>query len=227
MNHDHDDGSPAHDPTSIDVPASAAGTPDEIAPKPSDEGLPSGRGRWIAAAVAALGVALFAVPFLRGPDMPASADERASLPAGAGTCSAGKGLANFNFTLKDMNGANVRLSDYKGKVVLLNFWATWCGPCKLEIPEFVEAYDQYRDRGFVILGVLSQDDPSSEDLKAFANNFSMNYPILREHEGLDSAFGPMWAIPTSFLIDRHGGICFKHMGPVSKEMLEREIKGLL
>ena len=223
MNHDHDDGSTAHDAARTD----AVNTPAETGSKPSEEAPPSGRGRWVAAAVAALGVALFAVPFLRGPDRPASADEGVSLPAGAGTCPASKGSANFDFTLKDVSGADVRLSDYKGKVVLLNFWATWCGPCKVEIPEFVEAYDRYRDRGFVILGVLSQDDPSAEDLKAFASNYRMNYPILREHEGLDAAFGPMWAIPTSFLIDRHGSICLKHMGPVSKEMLEREIKGLL
>jgi thiol-disulfide isomerase/thioredoxin len=113
------------------------------------------------------------------------------------------------------------------KPVVVDFWATWCGPCKIEIPEFVEAYDKYRDRGFVILGVLSEDDPSQEDLRAFTSAFGMNYPVMRENVELGDAFGPLWALPTSFIIDRHGSICTKHMGAVSKEMLEREIEGLL
>jgi len=188
-----------------------------------------GRGRWIAGAAAALGVALFAVPFLRGPELPApggpAADDARGSPGG--TCSTAKGRANLDFTLKDVNGANVRLSDYKGKVILLNFWATWCPPCKVEIPEFVEAYNKYRDRGFVILGVLSLDDPPSDELRAFASDYGMNYPIFRENADLDEAFGPLWAIPTSFIIDRQGSICTKHLGPVSKDVLEREIERLL
>jgi len=179
---------------------------------------PPSRKRWIAAAVAALGVALFAVPLLRGPE---------SSTGNGGTCTKTEGTANFDFTLKDMSGADVHLADYKGKVVLLNFWATWCAPCKMEIPEFVDAYAQYRDRGFVILGVLSEDDPSQEELRAFTSEFKMNYPVFRVHEGLENAFGPLWALPTTFLVDRHGAICMKHMGPVSKEMLEHEIRGLL
>ena len=207
------------------VPAADAAAAGAAAPPP-------GRTRWALAAAGALGVALFAVPLLRGPER--APDVAGSAPAagadvapGAPTCATAKGAANFNFTLKDMNGAEVRLADYRGKVVLLNFWATWCGPCKVEIPEFVEAYTRYRDKGFVILGVLSEDDPSPEDLRAFTTEFRMNYPVLREHAGLDAAFGPMWALPTSFIIDRHGSICTKHMGPVSREMLEREIRGLL
>ena len=188
------------------------------------------RKRWIVAAVAALGVALFAVPLLRGPNdhVASGGDPKAeSTTAAAGPSCAAKGSANFDFTLKDASGADVKLSDYKGKVVLLNFWATWCGPCKVEIPEFVEAYQKYRDKGFVILGVLSEDHPSAQDLQAFMTEHKMNYPVLRQHDGVDAAFGPLWALPTSFIIDRNGGICTKHMGPVSKEMLEREISGLL
>ena len=186
-----------------------------------------GRKRWIAAAAAAVGVALFAVPFLRGPEDHLVADSTSAPVAPTSATCAAKTSANFDFTLKDTAGANVKLSDYKGKVVLLNFWATWCGPCKVEIPEFVEAYSKYRDKGFVILGVLSQDDPPQQELQAFMSEFKMNYPVLREHTQLEESLGELWALPTSFVIDRNGHVCSKHMGRFSREDLEREITGLL
>jgi len=201
--------------------------PSPIDPNAEPQAPPAAsRKRWIPAAAAALGVALFAVPLLRGPDDHSSASGRTgdSAAASGPSCAA---KANLNFTLTDVNGADVKLADYKGKVVLLNFWATWCGPCKLEIPEFVEAYERYRDKGFVILGVLSEDNPSPEDLKTFMTDFKMNYPVFREHQPLAAANGELWALPTSFVIDRRGAICSKHMGAMSKEMLDREIKGLL
>ena len=208
-------------------------TPEPPEPEPTQEPVPGaaaepapvvGRKRWIAAAAAAVGVALFAVPFLRGPGDLLVADST-STPTGA-TCAA-KTSANFDFTLKDPAGASVKLSDYKGKVVLLNFWATWCGPCKVEIPEFVEAYSKFRDKGFVILGVLSEDDPPQKELQEFMSEFRMNYPVMRQHTELEESFGTLWALPTSFVIDRKGQVCSKHMGPFSKEDLEREINGLL
>ena len=208
-------------------------SPSPVQPAGNDTAIPS-RKRWIAAGAAALGVALFAVPLMRGPDDhgPASGSGAAN-PAVASdgtagpSCATKQAAANLNFTLKDVNGADVKLADYKGKVVLLNFWATWCGPCKLEIPEFVEAYQRYRDKGFVILGVLSQDDPSPDLLKTFMHTYEMNYPVFREHPEFETANGELWALPTSFVIDRHGAICSKHMGAMSKETLDREIKGLL
>jgi peroxiredoxin len=209
-------------------------TPEPGQPEPSPAHVPApeaeaapvvGRKRWIAAAATAVGVALFAVPFLRGPEDRLAADTRPAVPDGA-TCAA-KSSVNFDFTLKDASGATVKLADYKGKVVLLNFWATWCGPCKMEIPEFVQAYSKYRDKGFVILGVLSEDDPSQKDLQAFMSEFKMNYPVMRQHAELEESFGTLWALPTSFVIDRKGQVCSKHMGPFSAEALEREINGLL
>jgi peroxiredoxin len=210
---------PAQEPSS--VPGTTGG---------SDRPLPT-RKRWIAAAAAALGVALFAVPFLRGPsDRPSANREPAagSIEGVSGpSCAKATGRANLNFTLKDVNGANVQLADYKGKVVLLNFWATWCLPCKVEIPEFVEAYERYRDKGFVILGVLSEDDPTPAALRTFMTEFKMNYPVFRENQEFAAANGELWALPTSFLIDRQGSICTKKTGAMSREMLEQELKGLL
>jgi peroxiredoxin len=193
-----------------------------------EDGPPRGRKRWIVAAVAALAVALFTVPLLQGPDVPASDVANSAATVGdPGTCPQDEGAANFDFTMKDIEGADVKLSDYRGKVILLNFWATWCAPCKVEIPEFVEVYHEYKDRGFEILGVLSMDDPSQDDLKAFASMFKMEYPVFRANEDFANAHGPIWALPTSYIIDRRGSICTKHVGPVSRETLEREIKGLL
>ena len=208
-------------------PSQPEASPESVSPIPGEAAPEVGRKRWIAAAAAAVGVALFAVPFLRGPEdrLAAGTHSDDGAPAAA-TCSA-KSSMNFDFTLKDPNGANVKLSDYKGKVVLLNFWATWCGPCKVEIPEFVEAYNKYRDKGFVILGVLSQDDPPANELTTFMGDFKMNYPVLREHTPLEESFGTLWALPTSYVIDRKGQVCSKHLGPYSKEALEREINGLL
>jgi peroxiredoxin len=136
--------------------------------------------------------------------------------------------ADLNFTLKDINGQDFSLAAQQGKVILLSFWATWCGPCKIEIPWFIELQAQYQPRGLMVVGV-SVDDPVSE-LKPFADRMKMNYPVL-VGDGRDDlkehAYGPMWGIPTAFLIGRDGKICRKHMGISTKEELEQEIKALL
>ena len=221
-------GNAADNVSSAGSADNSAGGAEAVGP---DEQARASRKRWIAAAVGALAVALFSVPLLQGPDTAhdSTTASRAANPSegGATACAESEGKANFDFTLKDMNGADVRLSDFKGKVVLLNFWATWCGPCKVEIPEFVDVYAHYRRRGFEILGVLAQDDPSREDLRAFTSEYKMTYPVLRTHEEFENAHGPIWALPTSYIIDRSGSICMKHMGPVSRETVEKEIKGLL
>jgi cytochrome c biogenesis protein CcmG/thiol:disulfide interchange protein DsbE len=135
--------------------------------------------------------------------------------------------ANLDFTLQDMNGESVTLSDYAGKVLLVDFWATWCGPCKVEIPGFVELYDKYRDQGFEIVGMLVEDQIAKA--KPFAEEFKMNYPVLDgdKRDDIQEAFGPIWGLPTAVLISRDGKICKKHSGFTSKEQFEEEIKGLL
>jgi peroxiredoxin len=135
--------------------------------------------------------------------------------------------ANLNFTLKDMNGKDIALSGYKGNVILLDFWATWCGPCKIEIPGFVEMYAKYRPQGFVVIGI-SIDDPVSK-LRPFVDQFKMNYPVLLglDRDDVKNAFGPLVGFPTSFLIGRDGRVCQQHVGFASREQFEREIKALL
>ena len=148
------------------------------------------------------------------------------LNADAGSaCSADAKTANLNLKFKDIHGKPVTLSDYNGKVVLLDFWATWCPPCRKEIPGLISLYDAYRSRGLVVVGV-SMDD-SKSDIRKFRKKLGMNYPILigNGHEDLEPAFGPL-PLPTAIVISRDGRICFKHDGMTEKEQFEREIGGL-
>jgi peroxiredoxin len=136
--------------------------------------------------------------------------------------------AKLDFTLKDMNGRDVRLADFKGKVILLDFWATWCGPCKTEIPGFVDLHNRYGKDGLVVIGV-SVDD-TLDKLKPFVSQFKMNYTVLQglnRDDFVEEAYGPMLGIPTTFIIGRDGKICAKHIGMASKEAFEQEIKSLL
>ena len=131
-----------------------------------------------------------------------------------------------DFTLPGLDGKPVSLSTFKGKVVLLNFWATWCGPCKAEIPGFVELQQQYKN-DLVVLG-LSVDDPPDK-AKAFADQYHVNYPIVLGlgHDEIQDAYGPIYGIPASFLISRDGKVCKRHLGIAPKAQFEREIKALL
>jgi peroxiredoxin len=134
--------------------------------------------------------------------------------------------ANFNLTLREIHGKPVTLSDYKGKVVLLDFWATWCPPCRREIPGFIELYNTYKSRGLVV--ILISMDESTSDVKRFVAQLKINYPILlgAGRDDLAAVFGEL-PLPTSFVIARDGRICGRHDGLTAKEQLEREIGALL
>ena len=146
-------------------------------------------------------------------------------PLCAQTCPADAKTANLDLKFKDIGGKSVTLSDYKGKVVLLDFWATWCPPCRKEIPGLISLYDTYKSRGLAVVGV-SMDD-SKSDIRKFAKKLGMNYPILIGYgrNDLEPAFGPL-PLPTAFVISRGGKICFKHDGMTEKERFEQEIGGL-
>jgi thiol-disulfide isomerase/thioredoxin len=175
-------------------------------------------------AIAAAGaVALLTVPMLINATRPTGAHPKLASAHGA-TCES-EGMAKLDFTLKDPNGATVRLADYKGKVLILNFWGSWCGPCKMEIPGFIELQDQYRDKGFVILGVAVEDTP--EAVKAYASEAKINYPLAMMQDDVEDAYGPLYGLPMSFLIARDGSICRKHLGPISRDAAEQEIKALM
>lgn len=140
------------------------------------------------------------------------------------------------FTLEDLSGKKVSLDSYKGKAVLINFWATWCGPCKIETPWLVELRNQYASKGFEILGVsaddLDLDDKKKlaeekSDIAKFAQQEHMQYPVLINGESLDKPYGGLDALPTSYFIDRNGNVVAAEMGLTSKADLEGNIRKAL
>ena len=140
------------------------------------------------------------------------------------------------FALEDLSGKKVSLADYKGKAVLINFWATWCGPCKVETPWLVDLRNQYAAKGFEILGI-STDEIDRSDAKMFGETrkeigdfvqkLHMPYPVLIEGDSLSKPYGGLDAMPTSFFVDRNGKIVAATMGISSKDDIEANIQKAL
>jgi len=128
--------------------------------------------------------------------------------------------------LKDLNGKSVKFSDFRRKVVILNFWATWCAPCRIEIPHFVELQKEYADKGFTVIGI-SLDDQGPEAVKKFVKQLAVDYPIVIGNEKVTEAYGRIDAIPATFVIDRQGHIVSQHLGYDDKATFEKEIQSLL
>jgi DsbE subfamily thiol:disulfide oxidoreductase len=128
--------------------------------------------------------------------------------------------------LQSLDGKSVRFDDFKGKVVILDFWATWCGPCREEIPGLIDLQKKYEKQGLAVVGI-SLDDGDAEVVKAFVRKLGMNYPVLLGDDKVQQAFGGIDAIPATFVIDRHGHIVKKYVGLVEKKQLEAVIKPLL
>jgi peroxiredoxin len=131
-----------------------------------------------------------------------------------------------DFTLKDAAGKQVRLSDFKGKVVLLDFWATWCGPCNIEIPWFKDFERKYKDRGFEVLGV-SMDEDGWAAINPFVKMKQINYRVLLGDDRTGDLYGGLDALPTTFVIDRDGRIASVHVGLSGKKEFEDAIEKLL
>ena len=130
------------------------------------------------------------------------------------------------FSIQDAGGKTVTLAEYKGKVVLLNFWATWCGPCKVEIPWFSEFERKYKDRGLAVLGV-AMDDEGWDVVKPYLQKNNIAYRIAVGNDKLAESYGGVESLPTTFIIDRDGTIAAEHQGLVSKDDYEKEIVRLL
>lgn len=131
-----------------------------------------------------------------------------------------------SWQLRDVDGKMIRSADFNGKVVILDFWATWCGPCRMELPGFIELQRLYEKQGLAVIGV-SVDEINPVEVKKFAQQLGVNYPIVLSDTKATQAFGGIEAIPTTFVIDREGRIVKQHLGFTEKEELEKEIKPLL
>jgi cytochrome c biogenesis protein CcmG/thiol:disulfide interchange protein DsbE len=137
------------------------------------------------------------------------------------------------FALEDLSGQKVSLASYKGKAVLLNFWATWCGPCKIETPWLIELRNQYSAQGFEILGIsaddINRDDPAklSEEkrqIARFVQRMQMPYPVLIDGDSISKPYGGLDDLPTSFFVDRNGTVVAAQVGLTSKSEIEASIK---
>src|ERR1019366_119576 len=129
------------------------------------------------------------------------------------------------FSLTDITGQPLKLSDFHGKVVVLDFWATWCGPCRIEIPGFIELQKRYGSQGFSMIGISMDDSP--EPVVDFYKELQMDYPVAVGNSRLGEIYGGIQGLPTTFLIGRDGRIYAKHVGATDPNVFETEIKELL
>ncbi len=137
-----------------------------------------------------------------------------------------KGQLAPDFTLNSVEGKPIKLSDYRGKAVVLNFWATWCGPCKVEMPWLIDLQNKYRSEGVEIVGV-SMDDGNKDAVAKFAKEMGVNYTVLLGKESVGDAYGGMVGLPTTFYIDRNGKITNSVAGLISKGEIEDNIKAAM
>jgi peroxiredoxin len=131
-----------------------------------------------------------------------------------------------DWSLTDVDGKAIKLSDFKGKIVILNFWATWCPPCRAEIPDFIDLQKQYQGKGVEIVGLSVDSDPPAK-VAAFAKKNGINYPIAMSTEDLAQQYGVTEGIPVTCIIAPDGTIADKHLGMVDKDYLEGWVKKLL
>jgi thiol-disulfide isomerase/thioredoxin len=132
--------------------------------------------------------------------------------------------APVDFTLPDLEGVPHKLSDYRGKWVVVNYWATWCPPCLEEIPDLLHFYEKHKDKDAVVLGVNFEDIPM-EQLKDFVDSMEMTYLVLREEPGPRSTLGVILGLPTTFVIDPEGNLAARNVGPLTGEAIETFMVG--
>lgn len=131
-----------------------------------------------------------------------------------------------DFKLRTLEGKEVKLSDYRGKVVILDFWATWCPPCRKGVPDLISLQNEFK-KDLVVIGISLDQQNTIKDLKPFIENYKINYPVVLGDEKVVKDYGGISAIPTSFIIDQKGNIVDSHIGLVPKTVYVDQIKSLL
>ena len=219
-----------------DEPHDVPDPPVDTAPSPPADALPANRGglgqrqkAWLG-----MGAVLVALALLTlmpdgsiDPDAPPPAADSSTPLSGVDSGLSAVGMdAPLHFTLKDVNGVDVKLDSFKGKVILVNFWATWCGPCKVEIPDLIELQREFPDQ-LVVVGIDVLDEWSR--VKPFADSLKVNYPLLdaNNRKDVEDAFGPMWGLPTSVIVGRDGKVAKRHSGIATKEQFKQYVESLL
>lgn len=130
------------------------------------------------------------------------------------------GMLAPDFSLPQLNGQPLQLSRFRGKVVFLDFWATWCEPCREEIPLFADLQNRYASHGFQIIGISMDDEP--EPVRQFYQQFKMNYPVVMGNARIGELYGGVLGLPIGFVIDRNGRIYAKHTGAIDVSVIEKE-----
>lgn len=125
-----------------------------------------------------------------------------------------------DFTVIDLEGNEITLTDYQGKIVFLNFWATWCSPCREEIPGFIEAYEEHKEEGMRIIGI-SLDQGKEDKIREFVEEYKINYPVAKGDSDLVRKYQTGRVVPETFIIDQEGKFRHKHIGFMDKETLEK------
>src|SRR5687768_1163395 len=220
----HDEPRDTHDPLD--------GAPGLVPPPPPGNtgGLSQRQKAWLG--MGAVLVALILLTLMPDGRIDPNAPPPAADPGAAPLSGVDSGLsavgmdAPLHFTLKDVNGVEVKLDSFKGKVVLVNFWATWCGPCKVEIPDLIELQNEFPNQ-LVVVGIDVLDEWSR--VKPFADSLKVNYPLLdaNNRKDVEDAFGPMWGLPTTVIIGRDGKVAKRQSGIATKEQFKQYVESLL
>ena len=131
-----------------------------------------------------------------------------------------------NFALKSVDGKTVKLSDYKGKIVIIDFWATWCPPCRRGIPDLISIQKEFK-KDVVVIGVSLDAEKTIKDVPGFIKDYGINYPIVYGDDKITIDYGGIRSIPTSFVVDKKGNVVDSHIGLVDKDVFVSKIKELL
>ena len=170
------------------------------------------------------------LPLVTGLGLACLPKKKPTLDAAQGWADGSKGPPEVgaplaDFRLPDLQGRQVSLSEQRGKVVIVNFWATWCVPCRAEMPEIVRAYERYESSGLTVLAINLQEDPP--EVESFVRQYATSFPVLLDRDGQVARVYHLRGVPATYIVDREGKTAAIQLGPMTAELIEQKLKGLL